>query len=133
MESKTCIICNETEDGEQGDRKIQKVYKAGLASMIEACVSENPEEFLDLLQSYTDNIEVIHPYVHADCRKRLIGVRKRSGEDTVGRSRQKSRRILPNRVLKWEDKCILCAQHIVSLIRSIPIESLRYIQSQFDL
>ena len=54
MESKTCIICNETENGEQGDRKIQKVYKAGLASMIEACVLKKPEELLDLLQSYTD-------------------------------------------------------------------------------
>ena len=75
---------------------------------------EKPEELLDLLQSYTGNIEVIHPYVHADCRKRLIDVRKRSGEDTVGRSTQKSRRISSNRVLKWEDKCILCAQHIVS-------------------
>ena len=133
MESKTCIICNETEDGEQGDRKIPKVYKAGLASVIEACFFEKNEELLDLLKSYTDNIEVIHPYVHADCRKKLIDVRKRSGEDTVGRSMQKSRRISSNRVLKWDDKCILCAQHIVPLIRSIPIEILQYIQSQFYL
>ena len=52
---------------------------------------EKPEELLDLLQSYTGNIEVIHPYVHADCRKRLINEEKEAVKiqlEEVRRSRE---------------------------------------------
>ena len=72
METKKCIICNKVDD-----KKVQKVYKAGLQGLIKACDLKKCEELKGSLESYPTNIEVSHPYVHYDCRKNMVDLRNR--------------------------------------------------------
>ena len=67
MEAKKCIICHTVDD-----KKVQKVYKAGLNGLVKACKLKNCEELNVSLESYVTNIKVSHPYVHYDCRKNAL-------------------------------------------------------------
>ena len=97
-----CCICSK---GVDDKGKGVNVYKKGLATLLEASHAKNDQ---NLEEIFRDSLTKGGIYVHKDCRKRYVGLRKveKLKETQAKRLRASIRNF------EWKTDCLICGDNV---------------------